>query len=1709
MRVKSLIFGLAAAAALAACGGTKVIKNGDTLVFMGDSITKFGNDHAYGYLHLVANGLAANGINVTWYGAGISGDTAAQMRSRFQSAVLSKNPNVVTIFGGVNDCGGGWTKAGGGSSTPDEIAAMADMAIEAGATPVLLSPTGVNGESFKQNVCDYAAAVKQIAQARSIPYAATYEAYRAYLDDPTTPALGGYGYKASADGTHMSLIGDRILAREVLKAFGLDSTELAKAEAEWNSMTALVSMHPSVKITAAEQKAVKVAAARAGRPLNDYQIDLFRRGVQLLQQSPAKVSATSGAGVQLSATVPSGYVEYDQLIACGRMLSTHDSVESIVNYALLAAVHELPSVTDADLPTEPVKTVDATAFAKSITFTCSGYAGKSTLADFPVAVRLAAGSPAGFRYADMANSASGGELRFADSTGRSLAYEVEEWNPSGTSLVWVKLPKLAKSTSFTMYYGGTPTDTVDASWTWRAAEYVGVWHMTENGGTAFDSANGLHAGPVGAYASSMQKTTTGVFGKGRVNSSDTRGYQGQSMLQVDDSTLLDCGSTFTFSGWVKMTDLPAYDLGRIASRNRGGQYAPDWELRLPGYTTLNGYAGSNTPISGTLASVQNTWAHIVGVFNGTTLTTYANGVQVFSSAITAVQDSDNKLVFGAFDLATPNGHFVGHFDEFRLRDAVSSADWVKAEYDQAGGTFLTVGGTPVVDPPGGDEPEDPPSEDEPEDPPGGDEPDNPPVVDPADALTPSGDATGASDCAAIQSAIGAAGASGTVTLGSGTFYLNAQLTLADGKTLKGQGWKKTILKQVAKDCRVVSLDGGAKLEGVTVTGSRISVKWTHGGGVEVNDGTVSWCCVSNNVLSSNNSYGGGIHIGKGTVDHCVVAFNQAGTATSGGGGIALYNTPWAVDIDTCLVYGNTTSVSDAKGNGGGIAIVMNTPTVTIRNTTVTGNSSTGKAGGISFDTYNASRLKLVNSIVSGNSAGESANVYGTANSGWTGNVIDGDPKFANAAVNDYRIASNSPAKGAGTAYSGIGKDLAGVDFANPPSAGCYEYDGSTPGGGEGGGDEPDDPTGGDEPDDPQGGDEPDDPPVVDPTETISASGDATGATDTAKIQTALNAAAANGGTVTLGSGTFCINAQLVLDGGVTLVGQGWKKTILKQVVSGEENRVATVKGGSTVKNVTLTGGRVNVSGNYKFAGGVLLTDGMISWCCISNNVISAGNVVCGGGVGIYAGKGRIDHSIIADNTVSASSEVNVYGGGIGICQATGDVTVDSCLIAGNTSVMTKGHRSGAGGGIGVNGTYKTVTVRNTTIVGNAAGKSDGDNSYASDGGAVHCDGGTFKLTNCILADNATAQSGKNLHFHNTTVAIDHCLYDSSDYSNDASARATITGCASGDPKFASGYTLSSDSPAKGTGTTYSDTGKDLAGCDFANPPSMGCYEFGGTPPPDDPQDDPQGGDDPEPEEPVATIEDETWIRETAAAFGSTGTWTGDRAVVESGKISVSNATFTAARPAPRTSVVTLATTFDFGKPWGKPLDTTKCAGIAVVRAGGVNRYAVLTASGVVTNLAVVANVGSPAVVMVTLDDAAHTVAYSVDGAALGTYPMAAKAKGVSTIRYAGVMDVSALNGAYHVERQGTNLAKVGDAEYATVEAAIAAAGGRTVTLLWNASWTPTSAGDYMIDKNGFDLEIGGGLARTLKDNGDGTVTVTVGGGEPTPAKRSKVIFYID
>ena len=79
--------------------------------------------------------------------------------------------------------------------------------------------------------------------------------------------------------------------------------------------------------------------------------------------------------------------------------------------------------------------LDMSGFAKKMTVTFVGAQSGTTLTDFPVLVKLSTAIN-GFSYSDF-QLANGGDLRFADSTGKLLPHEVDTWNPSGVSTVWV------------------------------------------------------------------------------------------------------------------------------------------------------------------------------------------------------------------------------------------------------------------------------------------------------------------------------------------------------------------------------------------------------------------------------------------------------------------------------------------------------------------------------------------------------------------------------------------------------------------------------------------------------------------------------------------------------------------------------------------------------------------------------------------------------------------------------------------------------------------------------------------------------------------------------------------------------------------------------------------------------------------------------------------------------------------------------------------------------------------------------------------------------------------------------------------------------------------------------------------------------------------------------------------------------------------------
>ena len=95
-------------------------------------------------------------------------------------------------------------------------------------------------------------------------------------------------------------------------------------------------------------------------------------------------------------------------------------------------------------------------FARGVKFTVAGYTGTQVLTNFPVLVRLKEYDSGtgegiqGFLYSDF-NYTDGTDLCFLDADGNGIPFQIDTWDRTGESLVWVTLPRMTNNTEFAMW----------------------------------------------------------------------------------------------------------------------------------------------------------------------------------------------------------------------------------------------------------------------------------------------------------------------------------------------------------------------------------------------------------------------------------------------------------------------------------------------------------------------------------------------------------------------------------------------------------------------------------------------------------------------------------------------------------------------------------------------------------------------------------------------------------------------------------------------------------------------------------------------------------------------------------------------------------------------------------------------------------------------------------------------------------------------------------------------------------------------------------------------------------------------------------------------------------------------------------------------------------------------------------------------------------
>jgi len=319
----------------------------------------------------------------------------------------------------------------------------------------------------------------------------------------------------------------------------------------------------------------------------------------------------------------------------------------------------------------------AATYGWGVQFTVAGYSGSESFANVPVLVRIADNSPSGFSYSQLQSPTDGADLCFINKLGQGLPFEIDTWNPQGTSFIWVTLPTLESTTQFLMCWGGeTSGKTVCPDNPWSG--YKGVWHMN-----AVSPADASGCGNNGT-ASGDVALATGAVGSGL-------SYPNQNAFVSCGQNLsnADLAAGYTMEGWVNLASTSGNKavFGKnlfISLRMEGSSI----KITTPG---VSDYGNVNNFIT-----AGGEWHHVALTFVPNT----TSGAKIYLDGVgKSVQNTgkignttDSTELWLAHNQWGNGQGFTGILDEYRVYPGVRSAEWLAVSYAaQADAAFLTSG----------------------------------------------------------------------------------------------------------------------------------------------------------------------------------------------------------------------------------------------------------------------------------------------------------------------------------------------------------------------------------------------------------------------------------------------------------------------------------------------------------------------------------------------------------------------------------------------------------------------------------------------------------------------------------------------------------------------------------------------------------------------------------------------------------------------------------------------------------------------------------------------------------------------------------------------------------------------------------------------------------------------------------------------------------
>lgn len=293
--------------------------------------------------------------------------------------------------------------------------------------------------------------------------------------------------------------------------------------------------------------------------------------------------------------------------------------------------------------------------------------------------------------------AGGANIRFVDTDGTVLPYQIDEWVAGGTSLVWVRVPlidALSDTDHIFMHYGDPAlNDAQNATGTW--AGYAGVYHLSQDPGPGGigeirDSSPGARHGTATPVMTSADRVAA-IVGNGFRLPGNGAGITALSTTMP----------TYTWSMWIMGTTAPAMLSSNKEPINNGDlNFNFAWDHSQAAFVGAAAHRDATawrSAAPGGMAA--NTWYFVAGTYNGTNLCVYRDNTAAACTAAGApLAPNGGGLLIG--HAASGAATFNGWIDEVHLTTTAFGslrldAEFVNQKHDAAN-PFVVFGAPEVI-----------------------------------------------------------------------------------------------------------------------------------------------------------------------------------------------------------------------------------------------------------------------------------------------------------------------------------------------------------------------------------------------------------------------------------------------------------------------------------------------------------------------------------------------------------------------------------------------------------------------------------------------------------------------------------------------------------------------------------------------------------------------------------------------------------------------------------------------------------------------------------------------------------------------------------------------------------------------------------------------------------------------------------------------------